>query len=213
MRGARGVRPRLQPGSCEEAAGANARTRHLSHGLSAQCRSIQDGVTPMMRQPITQCYWVVPGTLLAGEYPRNKDAQSSHAKIRALLRAGVTAFIDLTEADEGLYPYGAWIGTASHQRFPIRDGSVPVSPEATRAILDAIDDHTARGQLVYVHCWGGVGRTGVIIGCWLARHGLGGDAALTRLRELWQHCPKSVSRASPETQEQAHYIMRWEAGR
>jgi predicted protein tyrosine phosphatase len=167
----------------------------------------------MMMQPITQCYWVVPGTLLAGEYPRNTDAQSSHAKIRALLHAGVTAFIDLTEADEGLHPYSAWIGTASHQRFPIRDVSIPASPDITIAILDAIDHHIARGQLVYVHCWGGVGRAGVIIGCWLARHGPGGAAALTRLRELWQHCPKSVDRASPETREQERYIVRWEAGR
>ena len=167
----------------------------------------------MMMQPIIQCYWVVPSKLLAGEYPRNKDAQSSHAKIRALLHAGVTAFIDLTEAEEGLYPYTAWIGTASHQRFPIRDGSIPTSPDRTIAVLDAIDHHSARGQLVYVHCWGGVGRTGVIIGCWLARHGLGGEAALIHLRELWRHCPKSVSRASTETQEQARYIVRWVAGR
>ena len=174
---------------------------------------MQEVVTPMMMQPITQCYWVVPGTLLAGEYPRNTDVQSSHAKIRALLHAGVTAFIDLTEAEEGLYPYSAWIGTASHQRFPLRDGSIPASPAVTSTILDAIDGHMARGQLVYVHCWGGVGRTGVIIGCWLARHGLGGEAALARLRELWRHCPKSVSRASPETQGQARYIVRWEAGR
>src|SRR5262245_38078248 len=174
---------------------------------------MQEVITPMMRQPITQCYWVVPGTLLAGEYPRNTDEQSSHAKIRALLHAGVTAFIDLTEAQEGLYPYTAWIGTASHQRFPIRDGAIPASPDDKSAILDEIDGHMARRRLVYVHCWGGVGRTGVIIGCWLARHGLGGDAALTRLRELWRHCPKSVNRTSPETREQERYIMRWEAGR
>jgi hypothetical protein len=166
----------------------------------------------MTMQPITQCYWVEPDKLLAGEYPRNKDAQSSQAKISALLRAGVTAFIDLTEVHEGLHPYTAWIGAASHQRFPIRDGSIPASLEITRAILNAMDRHIARGQLVYVHCWGGVGRTGVIVGCWLARHGLGGDAALMRLRELWRHCPKSVSRVSPETREQERYIMCWDAG-
>src|SRR5262245_62594435 len=116
---------------------------------------MQEVITPMMRQPITQCYWVVPGTLLAGEYPRNTDEQSSHAKIRALLHAGVTAFIDLTEAQEGLYPYTAWIGTASHQRFPIRDGAIPASPAATSAILDAIDVHLARRQPGDVHACGG----------------------------------------------------------
>ena len=84
-------------------------------------------------------YWVEPDKLLAGEYPRNKDAQSSQAKISALLRAGVTAFIDLTEVHEGLHPYTAWIGAASHQRFPIRDGSIPASLEVTRTILNAMD--------------------------------------------------------------------------
>ena len=40
------------------------------------------------------------------------------------------------------------------------------------SILDAIDDSVKVGKPVYVHCWGGVGRTGMVIGCWLLRHGL-----------------------------------------
>lgn len=167
----------------------------------------------MIIQPIKYCYWVSPGKLLAGEYPRNKDYESSHEKITALLRSGVEVFIDLTEENEGLQPYAGLIGTASHQRFSVRDISIPASPNITKAILDAIDGHIERGQLIYVHCWGGVGRTGVIIGCWLARHGLGGEAALLRLRELWQQCPKSTFRNSPETREQEQYILNWGTGR
>jgi len=52
-----------------------------------------------------------------------------------------------------------------------------------------------------------VGRTGVIIGCWLARHGYPGAAALARLRALWATCPKSACKASPETPEQERYIL------
>ncbi len=81
------------------------------------------------------------------------------------------------------------------------------------AILDTIDRSIADDGRVYVHCWGGVGRTGVIVGCWLARHGFPGDQALVRLRELWRQCPKSRYRQSPETREQEQYILRWmEAG-
>jgi predicted protein tyrosine phosphatase len=167
----------------------------------------------MMIQPIKYCYWVASSKLLAGEYPRNKDDKSSQEKINALLRSGVKAFIDLTEENEGLLPYCGLIGAASHQRFPVRDTSIPASPDATIAILDAIDGHIECGQLVYVHCLGGVGRTGVIIGCWLARHGLGGEEALLRLRELWRQCPKSAFRKSPERPEQEQYILSWEAGR
>jgi hypothetical protein len=65
-------------------------------------------------------------------------------------------------------------------------------------------------KIVYLHCWGGVGRTGLIVGCWLARHGYKGQAALDRLRGLWQNCPKSTHRKSPETGEQEQYIISWE---
>lgn len=160
-------------------------------------------------KPIEHCYWVVPGKLLAGEYPRNKDEASSRRKIGALIDAGVKVFVDLTEENEGLLPYAEMLDGVVHRRFPIRDVSVPASLEVTVAILDTIDAHLHRGEMVYVHCWGGVGRTGVIVGCWLARHGKGGEAALDRLRELWLHCPKSSRRNSPETREQERYIATW----
>ena len=163
----------------------------------------------MITQPIKHSYWVVPGKLLAGEYPRNVDEESSQAKIDALLSAGMANFIDLTEATEGLLPYAHMIGAASHQRFAIRDVSIPDSPEQTKEILDAIDRHLDEGRKVYVHCWGGVGRTGIIVGCWLARHGSGGNEALKKLRELWQSCPKSSLRMSPETRQQEQYILNW----
>ena len=58
----------------------------------------------MTPRPIDNCYWVVPGKLLAGEYPRNVDDASSQQKIARLTDAGVSVFIDLTEAGE-LSPY------------------------------------------------------------------------------------------------------------
>jgi hypothetical protein len=56
---------------------------------------------------------------------------------------------------------------------------------------------------------GGVGRTDVIIGRWLARNGSSGEAALSRLHELWRKNPKSRFRRSPETPNQERYIMEW----
>lgn len=165
-------------------------------------------------QPIEYCYWVIPGKLLAGEYPRTPDEASSREKLARLTDAGVSAFIDLTEfdgrlADRHLEPYAHLLSGQSHERFPIRDMSVPASADLTKAALDVIDGHLAAGRTVYVHCWGGVGRTGTIIGCWLARHGEPGQAALDKLTELWQENPKSRSRRSPETEEQARYVLAW----
>jgi protein-tyrosine phosphatase len=164
----------------------------------------------MLQKPIVNCYWVVPGKFLAGEYPRDKAEESSRKKINSFLDLGLKAFVDLTEENEGLLHYSHLLETASHQRFPIRDVSTPASIEQTSEILDTIDRHILRFEIVYLHCWGGVGRTGVIVGCWLSRHGFTGDAALARLKGLWQECPKSSHRKSPETTEQEQYIVTWQ---
>ncbi len=162
-----------------------------------------------MKRPIQYCYWVSPGQLLAGEYPRDKNSESSIQKINALVLDGISAFIDLTEEYDGLLPYEDMLNGAHYQRFPIRDVSVPESIELMREILDAIDHHIGNNRIVYVHCWGGIGRTGTVVGCWLARHGVEGQAAYDRLQELWEHNPKSAVRRSPETLEQKQYILDW----
>ena len=86
--------------------------------------------------PIKYSYWVIPGKFLAGEYPRQLEKEASKEKIDALIQAGVTAFIDLTEARDGLEPYTPFLDRyaskgVTHQQFPIRDVSVPASPGQT----------------------------------------------------------------------------------
>ena len=170
--------------------------------------------------PIPHCYWVIPGRLLAGDYPRTLEEEESREKLAKLTDAGVSAFIDLTEPDEPtnfrepMKPYAHLLNGPSHQRFAIRDMNVPDSPELPKAALDAIDAHLAAGKTVYVHCWGGVGRTGTIIGCWLARHHEPGQAALDRLKELWEKNPKSQQPwiRSPETDAQIRYVREWDEG-
>jgi protein tyrosine phosphatase len=51
-------------------------------------------------------------------------------------------------------------------RHPIVDGSIPCTKLMVE-ILDRIDAAIERGGVVYVHCWGGRGRTGTVICCWL----------------------------------------------
>ena len=156
-------------------------------------------------------YYRVTDRFLAGEYPRDIDEGSSQAKMDALIELGVSAFIDLTGVPDGMKPYTHFLHSRDilYQNFPIRDVSVPASRRFTRKILDAIDEQIASGRVVYVHCWGGVGRTGVIVGCWLSRHGRPGRPALERLRELWRSNPKSAWKRSPETPEQEQYIIDW----
>jgi len=166
-----------------------------------------------MQTPIDNSYWIIPGKLLAGEYSRNLDHESSITKLQSLLDSGIRVFIDLTTPADGLSSYRDMLQTIDPQAecltFPIPDVSVPDKRETTIAVLDAIDSALAMGKGVYIHCWGGVGRTGTMVGCWLARHGLAGDAALAKLEELWGRCPKSRFRKSPETEPQRDYILSW----
>ena len=80
-----------------------------------------------------------------------------------------------------------------------------------REILDTIDTVLARGHRVYVHCWGGVGRTGTVVGCCLVRRGFDGDAALRQVQVLFAGTRKGrrTGRASPETPEQVAYVRSW----
>ena len=178
-------------------------------GNAPRQMGVQEGGNDPPR-PIDMCYWVVPGKLLAGEYPRNLDAPSSIEKLARLTDAGVSAFIDLTEAGGPLKPYAYLLNGPSHERFGIKDQSVPATDELTKQALDAIDRHLEAGETVYVHCWGGVGRTGTIIGCWLSRHHEPGQAALDKLKELWKKNPKRHRRPrSPENDLQDDYILTW----
>jgi protein-tyrosine phosphatase len=140
-------------------------------------------------------------------------------RLAPLLGAGITTFINLMEADEtnrdGLpfTPYAPALPDAvTMARHPIRDLSIPTRSEMT-AILDGIDAALEHGG-VYVHCWGGVGRTGTAVGCWLLRHGLASrEDVLDRIRALRRVDPIRGHRPSPETQRQEQFIREWPAGR
>jgi hypothetical protein len=84
---------------------------------------------------------------------------------------------------------------------------------ATRLILDAVDGYLAQGSNIYVHCWGGSGRTGTIIGCWIRRHGLAGQhEVLDCLQGLRQGDSIKHGKAIPNTHAQGDLILSWEEG-
>ncbi len=100
--------------------------------------------------------------------------------------------IDLTEGGE-LDPYPC---ACERRRLPIRDFSVPTHEELRR-VLDTIDDALAYGRTVFVHCRGGIGRTGTVLGAWLRRHGASPEEVFQALE------------GRPETEEQRALIQSW----
>jgi len=169
--------------------------------------------------PIPNAYWVRPGRLLAGEYPGDWNEEATRKKLRRLLEAGVTFFVDLTQAGEyGLEPYtpalkkvAAELGlSVTHRRLPIRDRGTP-SVEGMKLILDTIDAALAEGGVVYVHCYAGIGRTGTAVGCHLARHGVGGEEALAEIARLRRNASNGWI-TSPETEAQRRMVRDWPVG-
>ncbi len=66
---------------------------------------------------------------------------------------------------------------------------------------------------MYVHCWGGIGRTGTVVGSWLVRHGvMAPEQALDLLTELRASDRGAGHRRSPETPEQRAFVRRWRPG-
>ena len=160
-----------------------------------------------MKGPIPDSYWVEPGRLLAGEYPGASVEADALPRLAAFAAAGVTSYVDLTEEGE-LTPYSSLLPDGvRYRRMAIRDFNHPTARDMAK-MLDLVDDELARGEVVYVHCWGGIGRTGTVVGCWLVRHGLSGIEALRRVAELRVGIPDEW-RCSPETLEQRRMVLRW----
>lgn len=163
-------------------------------------------------------YWVIAGRLLATEYPGHKTEEQARRKLAVLTGAGVNSFVDLTEAGERTWdgspmvPYdGLLPDGVKHKRFEIPDQGVIVDDEYD-GIVDHIRAELDEGRVVVLHCWGGKGRTGTVVGCWLIdTEGLGYPEVIDRMRELRAGSSKA-SHPVPDTEEQ-HRVLRRRAQR
>jgi protein tyrosine/serine phosphatase len=175
--------------------------------------------------PFERSYWVEPGIFLAGCYPGAKRFDEEARKLTGLLDAGIRCIINLMEERETdwqgaiLEPYEENIQILAEDkgldvecvRIPVMDTSIPPITTMTR-ILDEIDSAIDRERPVYVHCWGGKGRTGTVVGCWLARHGKAtGDQALAVIQELRKNDPTRYE-PSPENETQRQMVREWKRG-
>lgn len=164
--------------------------------------------------PFPDSYWVIPGRLLAGEYPGAVEEHTARKKLVSLLHCGINAILNLTEEGE-LVDYVPWLMEEAAdfgldvevKRLPIRDFSTPSVVEMI-AILNQMDEWLNEGKTVYVHCYGGIGRTGMVVGCYLVRKGMPARKALEQIAELRHGVPDGWRR-SPETDEQVDFVMNW----
>jgi hypothetical protein len=182
---------------------------------------------PKLAVPLERCYWVVENLLLAGAYPGHPNSYAHTKRVSGLWESGMRTFINLMEEDETDHAGQAFVryddllrelaskcnDRIAHLRFPIPDTKV-TTLDRMRSILDAIDLSVDRKIPVYVHCFGGMGRTGTVICCWLLRHGLASkDNVLSLLTALRQADLQRATWPAPENETQREFVLNWPEGR
>ena len=190
----------------------------LSREIEDKCREllppdlldINDRFLAFINRPLHQSYEVSVGggAVYAGEYPGDKYGEKATEKLKRMYHFGIRHFIDLTEEGE-LCPYNHLLPSdTTYTRFPIPDCGVPKSIESVRRLLLRIEELKKMEGYVYVHCWGGVGRTGTIVACYLSQNSEEPDLnkTLEVLRGRFSEMPKSAYRETPETKEQIDFI-------
>jgi protein-tyrosine phosphatase len=162
--------------------------------------------------PFPRSYWVIPGKLLAGHVPTDNDPVVSEEKIKNLLNCGIKTIINLQEENElnnqGL-PFSKYYLTlpkeVSFHRKSIPDFGIPTK-ETMVEILRIIDESIANNKAVYVHCWGGIGRTGTVIGCFMKKNKMASsENFIDALAYLRKNDPEN-HRTSPETSQQIEFV-------
>jgi protein-tyrosine phosphatase len=170
------------------------------------------------RVPFPCSYWVRPRLFLAGENPGDIDDESTRLRLSALLDAGILTFLNLTEEHETT-PYADHLQILAQARKldisvvrrPLRDRRVP-GAEILGQILDQIDDSMAKDRPLFIHCWGGIGRTGTVVGCHLMQHGLATSSdVIEKIAGLRSLIP-GHGESSPHTPEQIERVKTWRNG-
>ena len=110
---------------------------------------------------------------------------------------GIRCLVSLTDRAEDLGPHCRAAGLNWHY-YPIADFGIPHSIDSFDNLITAIIDSMNRDQPVCVHCFAGVGRTGLVLCCTVGRYlQLPAAQAIVRVRKI---------RSALETREQESFV-------
>ena len=184
--------------------------------------------------PTPYCNWVIKGKVMAGGYPACVDDEENDELLLLLMRDyGFDTFVCLQSEVSSHVTERAWRSgraprpymhdirrlMAAHKRhipnpkvdfvhLPIVDGSV-----TSDAVLDRFVDDLIRrvraGKRLYIHCWGGHGRTGTVVAIMLGRmYDVTTSQALERTQLLHDLRDEPQDVGSPSTEVQVAQVRR-----
>jgi hypothetical protein len=189
-----------------------------------------------------QANWVVPGVVMAGQSPA--QAKDVKAYIKDLsTRAKITTYVCLqcevvpqssdTEDlggiqignDSDILPSYAntvsQVNPAAEPKFVyygMKDDEIAPSDEGLQSLVENLSNRVHAGEILYIHCKGGSGRTGIVAACLLGAlyPENAADEALERIQTYFEmRCrgvgnwvnPKRKSPANDEQKDQVRKLI------
>jgi protein-tyrosine phosphatase len=125
-------------------------------------------------------------------------------------RGGIQTLVSLLEEEEA-----GWLGLENEPAlaeqvgmefvsFPIPDTQIPPDRPAFRQFVTGLANRLRHGERIGVHCRGSIGRSTVVAATTLIHLGWKPDVALAAIAKA-RGCPV------PDTEEQRHWILAYEA--
>mmetsp|Transcript_7093 Transcript_7093/g.8180 ORF Transcript_7093/g.8180 Transcript_7093/m.8180 type:complete len:397 (-) Transcript_7093:465-1655(-) len=190
-----------------------------------------------MRGPTDWSNWVIKGRVMAGGYPCCLDDAENDKLLRMLLcRYGIDTFVCLQSEVNLNVPPEVWRAGKAPRPYihdarniiadlikrkktrpdrkvdflhlPIPDGGI-TTDAAMAALSEDVIARVLKGERMYIHCWGGHGRTGTLVGIMLGRlYNLGAVAAIRLTQQYHDSRVNPQQMRSPATAMQRTQVKR-----
>jgi protein-tyrosine phosphatase len=144
--------------------------------------------------------WVIPNKLAGSAMPGKAPSpvlEYMEADVQDLAARGITSLLSLTVMPDGFGALCEGAGIRWHS-YPIPDFGVPTNTASFEQIVRQVITCMHNGQSLCVHCYAGVGRTGMMLASILGLYfSIDGFDAIRRVR---------ANRTALETDEQILFV-------
>jgi hypothetical protein len=186
--------------------------------------------------PTRESNWVIPDRIMVGAYPSSFDDMENEQILRGLLECGITTFVCLQLEYQHGVPESQWRAGVSLRPYiedaleiceKDRGKGAIVAPEDLKFLHHGIVDcgtttdltvlelaldicyRLLSDEVIYLHCWGGHGRTGTVVAVAIGlMYGLSSAEALVRTQLYHDLRVCSLNVPSPQTPQQRRQVER-----